>query len=203
MDVQPERLVASDRKEASRNDAPDDTLVADAAVYRDQAAFGELVRRHQGRVRGYLVKVAGNAALADDLSQETFIRAWDKLSSYRGSGNFSGWLMKIAHNQFLQSLRKRARDRRLAESLEQEADTAELPSVLGGAPDAGVSDLPRFLAVLSEEERSVIVLSYACGYSHAEIVEVTGLPLGTVKSHIKRGRARVREQFAIGEGGHE
>ena len=111
--------------------------------------------------------------------------------------------MKIAHNQFLQSLRRRARDRRLAESLEQEADPVELPSVLGGAPDAGVSDLPRFLAVLSEEERSVIVLSYACGCSHAEIVEVTGLPLGTVKSHIKRGRARVREQFAIGEGGHE
>ncbi len=203
MDVQRERLVASDRKEASRNDAPDDTLVADAVVYRDQAAFGELVRRYQGRVRGYLVKVAGNAALADDLSQETFIRAWTKLSSYRGTGNFSGWLMKIAHNQFLQSLRKGARDRRLAESLEQEADTTELPSVLGGAPDAGVSDLPRFLAVLSEEERSVIVLSYACGCSHAEIVEVTGLPLGTVKSHIQRGRARVREQFAIGEGDHE
>jgi RNA polymerase sigma-70 factor (ECF subfamily) len=177
--------------------------VADAVVYRDQAAFGELVRRHQGRIRGYLSKVAGNAALADDLSQETFIRAWDKLSDYRGTGSFSGWLVKIAHNQFLQSLRKRARERRLADRLENEGEHTELPSVLGAQPDAGVSDLPRFLAVLSEEERSVIVLSYAYGYSHAEIVAITGLALGTVKSHIKRGRTRVRELFAIGEDRHE
>lgn len=184
-------------------DASDDALVADVVIYRDQASFGELVRRHQGRVRGYLSRVAGNTALADDLSQETFIRAWNKLSGYRGTGNFSGWLMKIAHNQFLQALRKRARDRRLADSLEHEAESTDMPSVLGGRPDAGVTDLPRLLAVLSEEERSVIVLNYAYGYSHAEIVDVTGLPLGTVKSHIQRGRARVREQFAIGEGGHD
>ena len=178
--------------------------MADAVVYRDQDAFGQLVRRHQGRVRGYLGRVAGNAALADDLSQETFIRAWDKLSDYRGTGNFSGWLVKIAHNQFLQSLRKRARDQRLVDRLENERQHVAPGSVPGAQqPDAGVSDLSRFLAVLSEEERSVMVLSYAYGYSHAEIVDITGLPLGTVKSHIKRGRTRVRELFDIGETSHE
>jgi RNA polymerase sigma-70 factor (ECF subfamily) len=184
-------------------DASDETLVASAAAFRDQAAFGELVRRHQGRIRGYLLRVSGSPAQADDLAQETFIRAWDRLASYRGSGHFGGWLMKIAHNQFLQSLRKSARDRRLSDALEQEAAAPELPSTLGGRQDAGVTDLPRLLAVLSEEERSVLILSYAYGYSHAEIVEVTGLPLGTVKSHIHRGRARVREQFDLAEAGHD
>ncbi len=170
---------------------------------RDPAAFGELVRRYQGPVRGYLGRVTGNQAWADDLAQETFIRAWDRLASYRGSGRFKAWLMKIAHNEFLQALRKSARDRRLSERLEVETSGGELPSTLGGATDPGVTDLPRFLSVLSEEERSVIVLSYAYGYSHAEIVEVTGLPLGTVKSHIHRGRARVREHFALGEADHD
>ena len=176
--------------------------MADAAACRDQAAFGELVRRYQGRVRGYLGKVAGNPALADDLAQETFIRAWDRLASYRGSGNFSAWLMKIAHNQFLQSLRKSARQSRLAQRVESESREAVMPSTQGGAPETGWTDLPRLLAVLSEEERAVIVLNYAFGYSHAEIVDVTGLPLGTVKSHIHRGRARVRERFDIQEVGH-
>jgi RNA polymerase sigma-70 factor (ECF subfamily) len=150
-------------------------------------------------VRGYLRKVTGNGALADDLAQETFIRAWDKLASFRGSGNFSAWLMKIAHNEFLQSLRRSQRERRLGERLGHEAAEEELPAPLGGRPDAGVTDLPRLLSVLSEEERAVMVLSYAYGYSHAEIVDVTGLPLGTVKSHLHRGRARVRAAFDIGE----
>ncbi len=203
MEVHPERPISRDTDRAGAGDAKDETLAASAAAFRDQAAFGELVRRHQGRIRGYLVRVSGSPALADDLAQETFIRAWDRLGSYRGSGQFGGWLMKIAHNEFLQSLRRSARDRRLSDALEHEAAAPELPSTLGGRQDAGVTDLPRFLSVLSEEERSVLILSYAYGYSPGEIVEVTGLPLGTVKSHIHRGRARVREQFDLAEAGHD
>jgi RNA polymerase sigma-70 factor (ECF subfamily) len=180
--------------------ATDQALVADAVVCRDQAAFGELVRRHQGRVRGYLGRVARDPALADDLAQETFIRAWDRLAGFRGTGNFAAWLMKIAHNEFLQSLRRSARDRRLTERYEQEQSDPELPSTQGGRQDARVTDLPRFLSILSEEERAVLLLSYAYGYSHSEIVTVTGLPLGTVKSHIQRGRARVQERFGLREG---
>ena len=203
MEVQQERTIGRRRRQEETSGATDESLVADAVALRDEGAFGELVRRHQGRVRGYLGRVSGDPAQADDLAQETFIRAWDRLASYRGSGNFSAWLMKIAHNQFLQSLRKSARDRRLSERLEGESDEAELPSTLGGRAGAGLTDLPRFLAVLSEEERSVIVLSYAYGYSHGEIVEVTGLALGTVKSHIHRGRARVRAAFDLREAGHD
>lgn len=203
MEVQQARHINPGKRHEETGDATDESLVADAVALRDEAAFGELVRRHQGRVRGYLGKVSGDSAQADDLAQETFIRAWDRLASFRGSGNFSAWLMKIAHNQFLQSLRKSARDRRLSERLEVESGDGELPSTLGGRADAGLTDLPRFLAVLSEEERSVIVLSYAYGYSHGEIVEVTGLALGTVKSHIHRGRERVRAAFDLGEAGHD
>ena len=203
MEVQQERHIGNGKRRTETGDATDESLLADALAYRDEVAFGELVRRHQGRVRAYLGKVAGDQARADDLAQETFIRAWDRLASYRGSGNFSAWLMKIAHNQFLQALRKSARDRRLTERLENESGGGELPSTQGGRTDAGLTDLPRFLSVLSEEERAVIVLSYAYGYSHGEIVEVTGLPLGTIKSHIHRGRARVRATFDLGEVGHD
>jgi RNA polymerase sigma-70 factor (ECF subfamily) len=200
--VQPQGRLGGGAGRAGGRHHSDEALAAEAAACRDEAAFGELVRRHQGRVRGYLAKVSGNAALADDLAQDTFIRAWDRLASYRGSGNFSAWLMKIAHNEFLQSLRRTARERRLSQQLVDEGGDGELPSTLGGRPDAGVTDLPRLLSVLSEEERSVLVLSYAYGYSHAEIVEVTGLPLGTVKSHIHRGRARVRAAFDLPEARH-
>jgi RNA polymerase sigma-70 factor (ECF subfamily) len=200
--IQPQQPVGERAGRARLGQVSDEALAAEAAACRDAEAFAELVRRHQGRVRGYLGKITGNPALADDLAQDTFIRAWDRLSSFRGSGHFAGWLMKIAHNEFLQTLRKSARDARLEERLGREAAEPELPSTLGGRPDEGVTDLPRFLAVLSDDERAVLVLSYACGCSHAEIVEITGLPLGTVKSHIHRGRARVREAFGLEEAAH-
>jgi RNA polymerase sigma-70 factor (ECF subfamily) len=200
--VQPRKELGRGADHAAGGHRTDEALAAEAAACRDEAAFAELLRRHQGRVRGYLAKVSGNHALADDLAQDTFIRAWDRLASYRGSGHFSAWLMKIAHNEFLQSLRRSQRDRRLSERLADGTAGEASPASPGAQPDAGVTDLPRLLSVLSEEERAVMVLSYAYGYSHAEIVEVTGLPLGTVKSHIHRGRARVRAAFEIREARH-
>lgn len=159
-----------------------------------------LVKRHQSRVRGYLRHLSGDHAAADDLAQETFIRAWDRLASLKTRDRFSSWLLSIAHNMFLQSVRKSGRDRRLAAELEGHAAAAEsgaLPADAAGSGD--VIDLPRLLEPLSSSERAVMVLGYAYGFSHGEIARITGTPVGTVKSHMRRGKIRIRETFGIGE----
>lgn len=157
-----------------------------------------LVERHQSRIRGYLRQLCGNPAAADDLAQETFIRAWDKLATYSGRGRFSAWLMSIAHNAFLQAVRKTGREaRRLSDLAAESGDGATHGASVSAPFDGELADLPRLLSVLSEPERAVMVLSYGYGYSHGEIAEVTGMALGTVKSHIHRAKARIRARFDL------
>ena len=170
----------------------DNELVAQVLAGKSTDAFGELVRRHQSQVRTFLLRLCRNAALADDLSQDCFIHAWDKLSGYRGDGSFIGWLMRIAWTTFLQSKRKTDRYREVVDSVAQQAADQQLTM-----PAHEVSDLDRFLAVLSEEERGIMILSYACGLSHREISETTALPVGTVKSIIHRSKEKIRNDFEI------
>jgi RNA polymerase sigma factor (sigma-70 family) len=91
----------------------DEQLIFIAAASGDTKAFEELVRRHQTRIRSWLLHLTNNSAQADDLAQDTFLRAWNRLGSFQGRGKFSSWLMKIAYNNFLQSKRQQARDLRL------------------------------------------------------------------------------------------
>jgi RNA polymerase sigma-70 factor (ECF subfamily) len=157
---------------------------------RDRAAFGELVRRHQGVVRGMLARLARNRALADDIAQDSFLRAYQKIGTFRGEGGFKSWLCRIAYTEFLQAHRKRKAVERVMTQLAsaREAEPARAPA----ADPGDVVDLDRALAELSENERACVVLCYACGMSHAEAAEATGLPLGTVKSHVNRGRERMK-----------
>ena len=161
---------------------------------QDPKAFGELVRRHQSQVRNFLRKLSRDTALADDLSQDAFLHAWDKLHTYSGKGTFIGWLLKVAYTTFLQSKRK---SNRYAEILEEVGHTTE--STDGGPVQQSdeVSDLDKFLAVLTEDERAVMVLSYACGLSHREIGDAADMPIGTIKSIIFRGKKKIRESFDI------
>ena len=159
----------------------------------DHAAYGELVARHQGRVRGWLRHLCGNHAEADDLAQEAFVRAWMRLGDLNDAGRFSSWLMRIAYNEFLQDRRRAQKRQRLAQRLmtEQEVHGTTAP---GTQPEHAI-ELERVLAILSERERAVVVLNYAYGYSHGEVSEMTGLALGTVKSLIQRGNRKVREKL--------
>ena len=172
-------------------------LVARAVASQDTAAFGELVCRHQSQVRNFLRKMTGDLSLADDLAQDCFLHAWDKLHTYSGHGTFIGWLLKIAYTTFLQSKRKSKRYARILEEAgrvapnESKAQTDQTP------------DLNRFLAVLSEEERAILTMSYASGLSHREISEATGLPIGTVKSIIVRGKEKIRILFEIKDHQHD
>lgn len=166
---------------------------------QDTAAFGELIRRHQSQVRNFLRKLTANHVEADDLAQDCFLHAWDKLTTYSGRGSFIGWLLKVAYTTFLQSKRK---SKRYAEILEQAGQVADIESRGYTAPTDEVSDLDKLLAVLTEEERVIMVMSYACGLSHREISEATDHPVGTVKSIIFRGKEKIRTRFEIKDHNH-
>jgi RNA polymerase sigma-70 factor (ECF subfamily) len=170
----------------------DKELVARAIARHDARAFGELVRRHQSQVRNFLRKLTRDFDLADDLAQDAFLHAWDRLHTYAGSGTFIGWLLSVAYTTFLQSKRRSNRYQQIVESMRHDPGGergVRMPDEIG--------DLDRFLAVLTEEERAVMILSYACGLSHREIGAAANLPVGTVKSIIFRSKEKVRERFEI------
>ncbi|MFQ6007273.1 MAG: RNA polymerase sigma factor [Woeseia sp.] len=167
-------------------------LVARVVAQQDTAAYGELVRRHQSRVRNFLRRLCRDHDLADDLAQECFLHAWDKLHTFAGRGSFIGWLLKIAYTTFLQSKRKSSR---YDQVLERMGHMAESSDGAHAEESDELGDLDRFLAVLTEQERAVMILSYACGLSHREIGDAAELPVGTVKSIIFRGKEKIRESF--------
>jgi len=155
----------------------------------DEAAFAELVRRRQAWVRGLLRRLSGDAPLADDLAQETFLHAWQHLGKLRESGAFGAWLRQIAVNLWLQHAR---RHRIPLDAIEESPGALNAPSP-GGMSNAAVRiDLQTALEKLRPPERLCMVLAYAEGMSHAEIAKATRLPLGTVKSHVARATARLR-----------
>jgi len=179
----------------------DEDLVAQALASGDQRVYGILVQRHQSHVRNWLRQLTSNIDLADDLAQDTFIRAWDKLYSFSGEGKFLSWLMKIAYNEFLQMLRGQKRDKRLVDAYS--ADPSVMDIQQSSTADQGTTDLPQMLAVLSDDERVAIVLNYAYGMSHREVSEITEIPVGTVKSHIQRGKDKIRSRFNFKDTGSD
>ncbi len=180
-------------------DPHDNDLVARVVASGDTQAFGELIRRHQSQVRNFLRKLARDAELADDLAQDCFLHAWDKLRTYSGRGTFIGWLMKVAYTTFLQSKRK---SKRYGEILEEAGHLADAESRSYTEPVDDVTDLDKLLGVLNEEERAVVVMSYACGLSHREISEATDQPVGTIKSLIFRSKEKIRTSFEIEDHKH-
>lgn len=164
----------------------DAELVTRVAGSDDQAAFQMLVERHQAAIRGFLRRLAaGDHGTADDLAQETFLLAYRKLHTLKAGGSLVSWLHTIAYRQFLQDRRKQARQQVMAEPPEPGHDPRQ-------AMDASIL-LPALLSHVNEQERACLTLAYAEEMSHPEIGEITGLPLGTVKSHISRGKRKLQE----------
>ncbi|MFN7179551.1 RNA polymerase sigma factor [Hyphomonas sp.] len=165
-----------------------DPDLAHAAARGNEAAFAELVRRHQGKVRGMARRLAGSEATGDDIAQVTFLTAWQKIGTYAG-GTFSAWICTICFREFLQWRRK--------QKMEIEFDeTAEvIPFDRSADQTEQRMDLTRALESLSEAQRVCVVLCVATGLSHTEAAEVTGWPLGTVKSHVQRGVALLRARL--------
>jgi RNA polymerase sigma-70 factor (ECF subfamily) len=169
----------------------DADLLARVLVDDDQHAFGELVRRHQSPVRGLLRQLTRtDVELADDLAQETFIRAYKNVRSFRGEAKFSTWLYRIAYNVFRDDARKRKELVGIDEARWQaEADPQ--------TPDPGLRhDLMSALNSLPLRERSAIVLCCQNGLSHDEAARVLEIPLGTVKTNVLRGREKLKKILA-------
>jgi RNA polymerase sigma factor (sigma-70 family) len=157
----------------------------------DRHAFARLVRMHQSRVRTQLRRLTrGDAALADDLAQETFVQAWLHLNDFRGDARLATWLHRIALTRFLQHVR---RPQLPLEWHDPQAQAADEP---GHDPRAGEGlgrDVERALQALTEIQRLAVVHCFHLDLSHAEAAQVLGLPLGTLKSHLARARTRLRE----------
>jgi RNA polymerase sigma-70 factor (ECF subfamily) len=172
----------------------DADLIARVLSREDHNAFGELVRRYQSPVRGFLARMTrGDAHLADDLAQETFLKAWQKLQTYRGGARFSTWLFGIAVNEF------RMAGRRRKELAWEEVDESSMePVEPAAARDNHLRlDLTEALKLLNSNERAAVVLCCQNGLSHEEAAQVLDYPLGTVKTNILRGKEKLRRRLAI------
>ena len=155
----------------------------------DRHAFARLVRAHQSRVRLQLRRlVHGDAALADDLAQETFVQAWLHLNEFRGDARLATWLHRIALTRFLQH----ARRPQLPQEW-RETETDDEPGHDPRAVEGLARDVERALASLSEIQRLAVVHCFHLDLSHAEAAQVLGLPLGTLKSHLDRAKTRLRD----------
>ena len=142
-------------------------------------------------MRGFLSRVAGSEA--DDIAQEAFVRAWQRAGDYRGEGSYAAWLTGIGWRIFLDQ--RRTARRREALAADDDIATSSDPRP---ASEAAI-DAERLLAGLTPQERAALTLCFGHGWSHGEAAEIMGIPLGTLKSLVLRGRAKA--QRMTGEGG--
>ncbi len=177
---------------------PSDDDLAAAARAGDRASFNTLVRRYQRRVFALCAGMVGPDT-AEDITQDTFIRALGSLDRYRG-GNFAGWLLTIAGNRCRDELRRRKR--RPTDSIDQQMETFgdayALPSRERSPERRALdSELRRVivaaLAQLPDDQRQALTLRDIDGFSYQEIASATNVSVGTVKSRIARARAKMRE----------
>lgn len=162
--------------------ATDGDLVV-AARRGSRGAFREIVERHQQAVRSFLRRVLADPADADDLAQETFLAAWTSLWRFRRQASLRSWLCAIAWKKNLTLQRSRQRER-------LRHATLEAPASADACADRRL-DLVAALASLPEPQRAAVALCLGGEFSHAEAAEALGLPLGTIKSHVERGRAKL------------
>ena len=163
-----------------------DAELAALGAAGDRRAFGELVRRHNPGVRGLLMRMGADPATADDVAQDAFLTAYSRISEFRGEGAFAGWVKRIAARAYLKGWRRRGQFQE------------EGPEESGGGegPAASRIDLDDALRALSPAERVCVSLCYGAGFSHTEASQALDIPLGTVKSHVKRGLDKLRDRLA-------
>lgn len=167
----------------------DRALVARVLLSDDRRSFEQLMRRHQGMVRAQLRRLLqGDEAAADDLAQEAFLLAWRKLDQFRGDATFRTWLYRIAWSCFLQARRRKS-------ELAEDVDDVEPPAAPADPADLQL-DFDRALRRLSVAEQAVLLHCVQLGLSHEEAAFVLAMPLGTVKTHATRGKAKLKSWLA-------
>lgn len=172
-----------------------DVELSQLAATGERRAFGELVRRHGSAVRGLLRRMGAQPAESDDVAQDAFLAAFERITEFRGEGTFAGWVKRIAARQYLRRLQK---EKRLGALASEEAE--ETAEIAPGDADGRI-DLDEALKGLSPAERLCVSMCYGAGLSHGEAADALNLPLGTVKSHVKRGLDKLRTRLAPPEAG--
>jgi RNA polymerase sigma factor (sigma-70 family) len=187
--------------------ADEERRLVEVAQRGDVESFNELVRLFEGRVYNLCYRMLGDADSAADAAQDAFLSAFRNLRSFRG-GSFRSWMLRIATNTCYDVLRVRKRrpsvsldieaDDESASSPLQIADTAESPDDFAQRRELAAA-IQDGLTVLPDEQRIVLILSDIQGLAYEEIAQITNSNLGTVKSRLSRGRARLREVLKAGE----
>jgi RNA polymerase sigma factor (sigma-70 family) len=164
-----------------------DLDLASLSAAGDQAAFGALMRRHGPLVRGLVRRMGAQAGMADDIAQDAFIAAYTSIGNYRGEGSFGGWVCRIAGRMYVRKARHELRYQLTDEPIETGDDPGPEPGLL--------MDLDAALQTLSPAERVCVSLCSGAGYSHPEAAELLQIPLGTVKSHVRRALDKLRRRL--------
>lgn len=194
------RMAATEGDAATAGDS-DEALAERVRAGGDEAAFATLVTRYRGRLvalaRRMLAEGSGEAADAEDVAQETFVAAYDKRASFRRGEPFRPWLYRIAVNRCLDRLRARRRRPAVADW-----DSVPEPASRGAEPlgvlltDERDARLQEAVARLPPKLRAVFLLRHLDDLTYDEIAVATGLPMGTVKTHLFRARAHLRQALA-------
>lgn len=165
----------------------DMNLIAMVILNNDHKAYGKLVTKYQSDVRSLLKKLTnGDKALADDLAQDVFIRAYKYLKSYKATANFSTWLYRISYNVFIDNCK----------SKKQTFDIEDYDFIPEVNEDVSSTiDLQNALKVLKQNEKIIILLHYEKGFSHSEIARILKMPLGTVKTNILRAKEKLKKYY--------
>jgi RNA polymerase sigma-70 factor (ECF subfamily) len=183
---------------------PSDEELIRRARGGDRDAFGMLVERHQDRIYNAVLRIVGNTAAAEDVTQKVFVNAFLRIREFTGGSLFTTWLYRIAHNEAISNLRYEGRRR--AVSLDRTSSDEEEPSLpeppdMNADPAAAaerqedVEMLHRALARLDPEDRSILVLREMEGLSYEEIASAMSIPIGTVRSRLYRAREALRKSL--------
>ncbi len=164
------------------SELPDERLVMLVQATGESAAYTELVVRHQGALLAFLHRFTGNRALAEDLTQDAFLKAYQKINLFREDATFKTWLFSIGYREFLQHTRKSGVISRVLQAFHLQSTTET-----AGPTPAGI-DLDKALAQLPEKERAALLLCDVFGMTHTEAAQAMATPLGSVKTYVQRAR---------------
>ena len=163
----------------------DISLVTQVAVFHNKRAFDQLVKKYQSPVRRFFVNLTlGDTQLSDDLAQDTFLKVYTCIGSFRGMSSFSTWLYRIAYNVFYDY----KRSQRQTDDIESLSTKA---SLLAHHSTSLKMDLYKAMSILRDDERTCITLQLVEGQPIDRIAEITGITQNTVKSHLARGKQKL------------
>jgi RNA polymerase sigma-70 factor (ECF subfamily) len=164
----------------------------------DVDAFEELYRLHAGRVYALCLRLAADAGVARELTQDTFVRAWEALPRFREDASLTTWLHRIAVNALLERRRgERRRAARVALADDEEGDEMLVAGVVAAPDVATAIDLERAIGALPPGVRRAFVLHDVEGYTHEEIATMTGLAAGTLRAQLHRARQRLMRTLSL------